>query len=934
MAFSSGRARAAGTAFMLFGAAVGASAMAPGCAEDAGTSPQLVCPAGQPNCQVSLTLLHTSDIHSRLFDYDLLIQQTDANLGLGTLGDVKTVGGIARVSYVINRERARADRVLHLDSGDIWQGAPIFNYFHGEPEVRAQSQIYPDAMVIGNHEFDDGALNVATEFMRWANFPVLGANYSTYDVNNPASTRMAALLKPFEVFTVQGLRVAVIGMGNLSTLGSLFNQPNGLGMVPLDTVEVAQTYVDLLRPYCDFVIILSHLGLDADQEMVQGTTGIDMVLGGHNHIVINPPQRLQDCSVDPRHPGYVWAVDPNIPFNPNAPPPSYNCSADPSCRSADCRNLGAAVCANPSTWVPDGAQVAYECSQDPTCKNSDCTKGCTDPKTWVALPDPVNHPYSFQRACKPRNVYIEHSGAFAKYVGRDDLILSNDKNEVSPTGDPADYDPNNGFEFIKDDYQVFPIDTTVPEDPVMVDLLYPYKRQLDFEAELDLLVGFSPNGSSRTAPQGGDAPLGNLVATSMWLRLGVQTDFSLTNTTGIRTDMNPGPVTIEEMFNIFPFNNAITKMELSGLEVQELFDYVAQYSQGRGCVSQAQIAGARVRLNCAGCARPNASGTCTSDAECVGGRPGSCQHGKCEVLACADQIFIGHRTCAQRSDCGIGFAGECTPNGLAQSCTCNQDSDCGGQPCTNEGGPCQNDDVAGTCLRNPSGQLQCTIPGICDVPPTLGSTGTTVDGGAGDGGPTSPTSPASFAGTCADPIAAENLYQLATSDYLAGGGSGYQVLKRNTTQQDTFIQQRDSLTDYIRQGGPCGSGIAADGTPIPLPSCSTDADCNSGLNAQLTGGSFVCACAGHAHALTAGGVSACLTDPEGCAGNSGQCVLQACRDQVAAFHDDVCTENPNRAGCLVDLNACSIAGEECKFLSCVDSSVGNFTDNRVEMVGR
>jgi 5'-nucleotidase/UDP-sugar diphosphatase len=101
-----------------------------GCTEDAGTTPTPVCPPGQ-TCSVNLTLLHTADIHSRLFDYDLLIAQTDAELGLGTEGETKTVGGIARVSYVINRERARSDRVLHLDSGDIWQGAPVFNYFHG-----------------------------------------------------------------------------------------------------------------------------------------------------------------------------------------------------------------------------------------------------------------------------------------------------------------------------------------------------------------------------------------------------------------------------------------------------------------------------------------------------------------------------------------------------------------------------------------------------------------------------------------------------------------------------------------------------------------------------------------------------------------------------------------------------------------------------------
>ena len=367
-----GLTRAAASALMLLGAGIVASLVTPGCTEVAGTTPEGVCPAGQSSCQIHLTLLHTADIHSRLFDYDLLINQTDAELGLGTQNDVVTVGGIARLSYVINRERARSDRVLHLDSGDVFQGAPIFNYFHGEPEVRAMNQIFPDAMVIGNHEYDDGALNVANEFMRWKDFPLLGANYQFYDIQNPFSTRMAALLKPFEVLTVQGLRVAVIGMGNLSTLGSLFSQPNNLGMVPLNTAEVAQTYIDLLRPYVDFVVVLSHLGLDADQAMVEQTTGIDIVLGGHNHIVINPPQQLQDCTADPSNPGYVWAVDPNIAYDTNTPPPPV------------------------------------------------------DPK-GVPLPDPINNPYEFQRKCTPRKVIIEHSGAFSKYLGRDDLILSNNR---------------------------------------------------------------------------------------------------------------------------------------------------------------------------------------------------------------------------------------------------------------------------------------------------------------------------------------------------------------------------------------------------------------------------------------------------------------------------------------------------------------------------
>ena len=39
-------------------------------------------------------------------------------------------------------------------------------------------------------------------------------------------------------------------------------------------------------------------------------------------------------------------------------------------------------------------------------------------------------------------------------------------------------------------------------------------------------------------------------------------------------------------------------MQLSGVEVQDLFDFVARRSAGRGCVSQVQIAGARVVVDC------------------------------------------------------------------------------------------------------------------------------------------------------------------------------------------------------------------------------------------------------------------------------------------------------------------------------------------------
>jgi 5'-nucleotidase/UDP-sugar diphosphatase len=812
MAFQLSRRAAKTCALLLSGvAAIGvvsaASASSMGCSNPTGGAQ--VCPPGQ-TCQTRLTILHTGDVHSRLFPYTLEIAQVDSELGLGTVGDVVEVGGIARVSYILGRERARSDRVLHLNAGDWFEGAPIFNVFSGQPEMQAASYVGTDAMVIGNHEFDDGAQNAARQIQQWADFPVLAANYQFDDPLSSSSSTLGTVLHPFTLFNVDGLKVACIGMGNISSLGSVFNQPNSFSITPLNTIETAQFYVDLLRPLVDVVVILSHLGLDDDEAMVAGTTGIDAVMGGHNHIVVNPPQVLKDCSADPNNPGYVWAVDPNLQVNPNVAP-------------------------------PDNAMY----------------------------PDPVNHPYQFQRPCQPRNVLIAQSGAFTKYVGRLDLILSNDPTQASPTGNPKDYDPVNGFEVISSVYQAFPITASIPDDPSLDNLLEPYYQQLLNVVDLDNLIGFSPLGAKRIAATLGDSPLGNLVATSMWLTLGVQTDFALTNSTGIRVDMNPGPVDVTEIYNIFPFNNTITKMELSGVEVRELFDFVSRRGAGRGCDSQAQIAGARVRLNCTGCNpkyRPDTVSACQSDQDCTSGAVGACdlQTNMCLPTPCAEEIYIGYS---------------------AQ--TCMSDTDCA---------PGQDPNQA--------------LPGQCDLS----------------------SNPNSTTGQCLLPIVLTNLYQLATNNYIAAGGSGYLVLQRNTTQLNTQIEQRDALADWIQQGKPCGYVQPTATSPGGIPACSTDSDCASG---------FVCACPGHVVSQAQGGVENCVSGtllssgavgPSPCGDGVGACVRQDCRSEVAQYHESLCSGSPALQQCLTTLDACSLGGEECKYLSCVDATEGAVTDNRIFIV--
>ena len=713
-----------------------ACVVAPGCGQTAQ-------PAVHLKGQVHLTLIHTSDIHSRLFPYNAQLGQVDAGLGLGEANTIVNIGGAARVSHIVGRERARASRVLHLDGGDCFQGAPIFNYYSGEAEIRTMAAMGTDAMIVANHEFDRGALNLGLQLQRFASFPVLAANYQLEDPKQPGASPLGTLLQPFTTFDLQGLKVGVIGMGNLSSLTSVFDTPNRLGITPLSTVETAQFYVDLLRPLVDVIVFVTHLGLDVDERMIESTTGIDVILGGHNHIVLQPPKRVRDCA---------------------------------------------------RTEVGPRGEV----------------------KHYIEYGNPDVPGKMLRRYCSPRDVILAHSGAFAKYVGRLDLILSNDPKDLQN----PDYDPNDGFEVLTHDYNLFPVNENVPSDPIVASLLEPYHLGLDSLANLDLLVGYALDGSKRNATSGGDSALGNMISSAMWLRLGIQTDFSMTNSTGIRTDLVPGPVTVEQMFNIFPFDNSITKMNLSGNEVQELFDFVARRSAGRACTSQVQIAGARVVLDC------------TKKA------PGSPAPGV------ATNIYIG--TYDPRVPCA-------------------SDADC------------------------PGGLL-----GSCDVE----------------------------ASQCWQPIQNISSYELATSNYLAGGGSGFRVLQRNTTQLDTKVQQRDALVDFIRAGAPCGADAKGN-----LVNCSKDSDCNA------VGEGFTCACP-----ETAIEGQVCSTDPKGtCGSGTGQCVLSKCRDDVAAYQHATCDAASTKAvrdQCEASLSPCSAAGEQCKYLACVNRRLGNFSDGRVRMVGQ
>jgi 5'-nucleotidase len=223
-----------------------------------------------------LTILHTNDVHSRLEPFPM---DGGRNQGLG---------GVAARAELIQSIRNEVEHVLLLDAGDIFQGTPYFNLYKGEPEMKAMASMKYDAATIGNHDFDAGLENFATQ-LQHGNFPLIICNY---DFTN---TPMELKYQPYKIFKKGKLKIGITGVGiEMSGLvpDSLFGNTKYL-----DPIQKANETAAKLKKEdgCDMIICLSHLGYKykenkvSDEILAKESEHIDLIIGGHTHTFLDEP---------------------------------------------------------------------------------------------------------------------------------------------------------------------------------------------------------------------------------------------------------------------------------------------------------------------------------------------------------------------------------------------------------------------------------------------------------------------------------------------------------------------------------------------------------------------------------------------------------------------------------------------------------------------
>lgn len=242
-------------------------------------------PTGLDEHPFRLCILHFSDLHgniSRLTPYGA--QPVFSRL-------------VSRLREARRQARHNPHRgVLLLSGGDDLAGA-VFDELLGDDldsyVVHAGYRLYSaagvDVGVLGNHDFDQGPDLLAHAIARDARFPLLSANLR-------ASPPLAGQVYPAALLVVKGVRVGVIGL----TTPAEIKHRSGAAFALTHPVAAVQNLLPALRPLCDVLIILSHLGhrlqlttatlRDAgDVELAQSLPpgSVHLIVGGHTHQALN-----------------------------------------------------------------------------------------------------------------------------------------------------------------------------------------------------------------------------------------------------------------------------------------------------------------------------------------------------------------------------------------------------------------------------------------------------------------------------------------------------------------------------------------------------------------------------------------------------------------------------------------------------------------------
>lgn len=215
-------------------------------------------------------------------------------------------GGLPKRAWLVRelRQLVGRDRTMLVDSGDLF---PV----DGEPErIRCLLGLYRlmqyDAVTIGDQELPWCQQAAATPGLAPRDFPWLSASFGPVALG---VTNGLADLLPWKDLRVGPYRVGVVAVTGDEAFRFATNRV-ARTTIP-DPVTLIRDAVQRHRKQVDFLIVLSHQGLDPDRIMAAQLDGVDLLIGSHSQSLVNPPDVVHGIPIlqagkNAENLGLVW----------------------------------------------------------------------------------------------------------------------------------------------------------------------------------------------------------------------------------------------------------------------------------------------------------------------------------------------------------------------------------------------------------------------------------------------------------------------------------------------------------------------------------------------------------------------------------------------------------------------------------------------------
>jgi 2',3'-cyclic-nucleotide 2'-phosphodiesterase (5'-nucleotidase family) len=191
-----------------------------------------------------------------------------------------------------NEARIQGIGTLRFDAGDFLEGNIYYMADKGKRSFKIMEEMGFDAVAIGNHDWLMGSKELNKLLKEQPpTFEYLGANFKTKGILYPSIKRE---VKPYTTFNIGNVKLGVMGLTTSELFykwrftGGKIEKPSKVG------AKVSKKMKEKLGH--DYVIALTHVGVNGDKKIIKNAKDIDLLIGGHSHTAIMKPVMQKDAN--------------------------------------------------------------------------------------------------------------------------------------------------------------------------------------------------------------------------------------------------------------------------------------------------------------------------------------------------------------------------------------------------------------------------------------------------------------------------------------------------------------------------------------------------------------------------------------------------------------------------------------------------------------